>query len=504
MISRKSALILVLLISIAIRISIFYPKFFPTADAPEFATFVHEIALNRGLVPNTNSLYFPGSNYIYPPLLFLVTYYFDLPFMLLSGGNQLVPLYTLFFFAVISGAVTNFVIYRNTARDDVPYSRVLSFIVPVFFGVDIYALTWGGYPYIVDTMLLVFLLFLLDKQEWKKSDYIYVSIISVCIPLTHDLTGFVATGSMVLFLLFNVLKRRRNMIMRSVLVLGLLAISLASWWIPRISFVLGALSLNQSMGSGVFSPVGSGTLAVYLAVPFAIPILVLAVLELAGSVKAGKFEKVDSFSIVLIATAAGLIFILKDPAVGARIILYSYTMLMIVVLKNVHTILPLGKGRINGKKFTKAVRVTVLVFVVAGIPSQALIGAYSSNYYSSGDFAYDQQLVSWAETHLQNGTVAAPSIGNYLSAVSGVSVILYSGFLVGTNQITERNAVIDLMFNPHSNATAYNVTLYNIKYLVIQNKYIGSTVDGHLINLQQSPFKLMQKFQYYSVYSVSY
>lgn len=437
-------------------------------------------------------------------MFFLFAYYVDLPIMAIGGGNHLIYIYTLLAAAITSGAVMNYVIYRKTAVEGNVYSNVLSFAIPVFFGVDIYALTWGGFPYIVDSMLFVLLLFLLDKEVWKKADYIYATMLAIAIPLTHDLTWFVMAGSMIVIVLFNVLKKRKNMVVRSLLVLSVTAITGLIWWLPRLGFVIGVLTLNQSTGSGPFSPVGPGAQAVLLAIPYAIPILLLALLELLGSIKARKFEKVDSFSLVLITTAAGLVFLLKDPVVVARIILYSYTMLMVIVLKNLHMITPLYNSLKRRDILKKAARAALVIVVVAGIPSQFVIGAVSSDYYSSGGFVYDQQLISWAETHMQNGTVAAPEIGNYLASVSGNHVIIYSGFLVGQDQIAQRNAVLNLLFFPANLSTQHNVSNFNIKYVVISNSYLNATMDGRHINLDQSPFTFLAKFQYYSVYSVSY
>ncbi len=504
MISRRAVLLLVLLCSVVFRIAIFYPRFFPNVDAAEFATFVREISMNSGMVPHSNAIYFPGSRYIYPPLLFLFTYYVDIPVRALLPGNNFVGIYTLLAIAIASGAVMNYVIYRNVAKDDSSYSKILAFTVPVFFGVDIYALTWGGFPYIVDSMFFVLLLFLLDKETWKSRDYAYAVLLSVAIPLTHDLTWFVMAGSMLVIIIFNAIKRRNIMVRRSLLVLSVTAAVGLAWWLPRLNFLLGVISLNQASGAGILSPVGSGALTVALAVPYAIPIIFLVLLELLGSLKAGRLEKVDSFTLVLATTGAGLVFLLKDPVLTARIVLYSYTMLMIIVLKNIHTVLPLKDIKFRGKEIRKAAKAAAILFVVIGIPSQFFIGTVSSGYYSSGGFSYDQGLVSWASENVHNGTIAAPEIGNYISAVAGSQVIIYSGFLVGTHQIEQRNAVIQLLLHPDNQSTQFNVSKYNIRYLVISNSMVNSTLEGHFIDLQQAPFTFLHKFQSYSVYYVSY
>lgn len=500
----RKIILLLFSASVAFRIAIFFPGFFPNVDAAEFATFVREITLNSGMVPAHNSIYFPGSSYIYPPSLFLFTHYIDVPLNLIFGESGYLSLYTLLASAVAAGALMNVIIYRNTANSEVRYSRLLSFFIPAFFGVDIYALTWGGYPYIVDTFFVVVLLFVLDREDWRRGDYVIAGLMAFLIPLTHDLTWFVAVGSLIVILVFNLLKKRAVKIVH-VLFTTLITVAVGLfWWLPRLGFLMGVLSLTQSTGAGPFSPIVSGGDTVLLAIPFAVPILLLALFELIASVKSHRFEKVDSFTLALITTAFGFVFIVKDPVILARIILYSYTFLMVMVLKNVHVI---SRWKISWKNSgwrKKLPRIAVILLVVIGLPSQFILGYTSSTYYSSSGFSYDPGLVAWASTHMENGTVAAPEIGNYLASIDGNSVIIYSGFLVGQDQITQRNAVFDLMFYPSNQSTADQVNHYNIRYLVIENSFVNTTVDGHYLTFQRSPFTLVAKFQYYTVYSISY
>ena len=51
--------------ALIVRTIIFYGTKVPTGDAGEFATFEREIYLNNGMVPAFNSVYYPGSLYIY-------------------------------------------------------------------------------------------------------------------------------------------------------------------------------------------------------------------------------------------------------------------------------------------------------------------------------------------------------------------------------------------------------------------------------------------------------
>lgn len=504
MTGRTKIIILLFSISVVFRIIIFFPRFFPTSDAGEFATFVREISLNSGLIPSSNALYFPGSKYIYPPFLFLLTYYLDLPFNFFLHSSGFVYLYTLFFLAIAAGSLMNVLIYRKTAIENSNTSKIISFALTAFFGIDIYAMTWGGYPYILDTLFTVALFFTLDKVEWKKSDYFFAILLSILIPLTHDLTWFIVAPTVIVFILFNLIKKDHRKVIHSALVFLITMSFGLLWWLPRIKFLTGVLFLSQSSGYGFFSPVGAGSESVLLAVPYAVPVVALVILEFYISVRRRRFEKVDSFTIALGVSATGLLFLFHDQVLLARIILYSYTFLMVIVLKNLHLLQELKKPKFDSSSLKRISRAALIILLVIGIPSQFYFADISSNYYSSGGFQYDPALVSWASTHLVNGTVAAPEIGNYLSAIDGSHVIIYSGFLVGSDQIAQRNAVYDLIFSPDNLSTGQLVQNLDLKYLVIGNSYVNSTVNGYYLTFDNPHFKLMEKFQYYSVYRVIY
>ncbi|GEM_PF-5170603 len=496
----------VLGISILFRVVIFYGAFAPHVDAAEFATFVREIAINNGSVPTVNSLYFPGSRFIYPPLLFLFVYYVSLIFHAGGPSQGYFYLYSLFVLAVVAGSVKNAFIYRKTVNPEVKGSRALSFVIPVFFGVDIYALTWGGYAYIVDYLFLILLLFHLDKGKWNRYDFLYGAFLSLVIPLTHDLTWFIAEASVTGFLIFNVIQKRRVKAIMSSFILIVSTVTGIIWWLPRVSFVVSAISIGQSAGAGFFSPVNSDYSAL-LAIPFGVPVGVLAVLELVASLRRHKFEPIDAFTVAMVVGAFMLLIIVRDPIIAARIALYLYTFLMIIVLKNIHIIS--WKGVMGSRhmrwnlKPRKVVALAVVLLFAVGIPSQFAISSSASHYYSEGMFLYDHDLITWAGSHMQNGTILAPEIGNYISSIDGLPVILYSGFIVGKEQIIQREVALDLISGHINSSLMKLLDTYNIRYLILPLSLMEKNGSEH-VNIKTPPLYLMKNFGDYSVYRISY
>ena len=502
---RKNFIIYVTIIaaSIAFRLALFYPSFFPNADAGEYAAFVHEIAMNGGFLPSYNSIYFPGSNYIYPPFLFYVTYIIWIPVSRILPDSPYSMLYILLGIAIFAGSIMNALIYRYAAHYKTGFLNFICIIIPVFFSIDIYSLTWGGFPFIVDLLFFVAVLLYLEKDKWNAADIAVITLLSAAVPLTHDLTWFIFEIAVFLILLFNILKHRSYRVKQSLLVLSVSSALGLYWWLPRLKFVLSAFFVSQSYGSGPFTSTAGQSVDLLLVALYLLPVIFMSFLEIVGTIRNRKMENVDSFTLAMISTAVGIIFITRDIVLTARIILYTYTFLMIVVLKNLHLLEDAVRG-IKRSDIIKKLKFASLIMLVVAIPGQLYTGVYSTHFYSSGEYQYDPGLIKWASSNMVNGTIGAPLIGNYLSGVDGLPVILYSGFIVGGNQINERNAVIDLILFPNANFTVQEVEKYHITYIVVQNNYINSTVDSHLLTFSSSPFHFMRRFSYYTVYSIGY
>ena len=504
MVSRRTLLYAAVIFILAFisRSIIFLRVGFPTGDAAQFASFVKEFQLNGGLVPATNILYYPGSTYIYPPLIFLGISAFNL----LLGQFFTLPvsasLYELFYLAIIISSIQALFLafYFRKFQNRVEFLLTAGMLV--LFDASLYEMSWGGYPDIIATFFLIVMLYFIDKRSGNNRWLLYSSILFIVIAYTHDLTYFYALLVVACIVIFDLLRRnfRSAFMVLILLIVGGVAGSI--WWIPRIHFVLGAATITMSAGTGLFTEVGSAAV-LFQAVPFMIPILFLALVELFASLRRGHFEPIDSFSIALIASASGLFFIFYDPTLTGRMMLFSYTMLMIIVLKNVGVIRKSGIYRnIRLLKGKRLVAITIL-FLIIMAPVQILFASNTVSYYSSGDFQYSSSLIKYGQSHFNNSTVLAPNIGTFIAAEDNARVIIYTGFVVGSVQVDERNAGLSIILASTSQSSLYNISKYDIRYVIVQSSILNKTIDGDLVIFPSPYYQLSGIFDSYYVYKVA-
>lgn len=487
--------------ALIVRTIIFYGTKVPTGDAGEFATFEREIYLNNGMVPAFNSVYYPGSLYIYPPAIFLFIYYLNQALSFLVPITGSLWLNELLGLTILASAMQAVILFLYLRKYQTGVESIFSAFMLVFFDASIYALSWGGYPDIISTFFLVMLLIALDRRNAGWTWALYSIILIVLIAFTHDLTYFFSILCITGILIFDVIKKDFRSAKASFFTLVAGGAAGIYWWLPRVAFVVSALIVHTSSGSGIFNTVAANTI-VFQSVPFMLPVVFVALLELYATIVLKKIEPLDPFSIGLICSLAGLAFITVDETITARIALYSYTLLMIIVLKYLRLIPKSGiykKSRLGRKKYV----LTILsVFIIAAAPTQVILANHTVSYYNSGEFAYSPALIRYGQDHFNNSTVIAPSIGNYISAQTGARVIMYTGFVVGSVEIEEQNAALSVILNSTSIGAFANISRYDIRYIVIQNTYLNTTLNGHFINFPDLYYQYIGTFGGYILYEI--
>ena len=209
MVSRRVVLYaaIIFIVAFASRSIIFLRAGFPTGDAGQFATFVSEFERNGGWVPATNTLYYPGSTYIYPPLIFL-----SLSFINLMLGHFIhLPAYTsiyeLFYLAIaVSSIQTLFLaLYFRKFQNRVEFLLTAGLLI--LFDASLYEMSWGGYPDIIATFFMIVMLYFVDQRGKNKRWLPYASILFILIAYTHDLTYFYSLLVVAGIILFDLIKR---------------------------------------------------------------------------------------------------------------------------------------------------------------------------------------------------------------------------------------------------------------------------------------------------------
>jgi len=160
MVNRRSilyAIIIFILASVA-RSVIFLKAGFPTGDVGQFASFVKEFQLNGGYIPATNVLYYPGSEYIYPPLIFLGISSFNLLIGNLIHIGSSTAIYELFYLAVVVSSLQAIFLTLYLKKFQNRNEFLLSAGILIFFDASLYEISWGGYPDITATFFLIIML----------------------------------------------------------------------------------------------------------------------------------------------------------------------------------------------------------------------------------------------------------------------------------------------------------------------------------------------------------
>lgn len=490
----------VFLLSLAARLVVFFYFVVPPGDSAEFGTFVREIAANGGFVPSTNTLYFPGSPYIYPPLLFLATYWLGLLVSPIVGTGGILNLQIIFLIAVAFSSLTSSLIYWFLGPPRRKLDLLLRMILLSFFSADLFALTWGGLPYIVSEFFFVLVLVSFMKRG-SRSQWMWIAAASVAlIAFLHDLTYFVTVYVVLVFLVFDLVRKDYPAVKRTLIPVVIGGIAGVIWWLPRIQFIVSALTTRVSSSSG---PIVQGSSAFSSYSGLVLPLIVLVILiflELNGSRISGEKIKIDYIHVALISSAVAVVFLFLNPAVTARYALYSLDILMIGLLLGTQFILP-QEGHNKHGRLAAVLLATVLVLV----PVQFLAIEDSARFYTSSGYSYDSGIVSWAEKSHINGTVIAPyPMGDYLSSIDGVKVIPYDGYYYGVREISLMSGAAGVIMNSTSNQSLTFVKENGIDYIVVQNTLINSSISNHRITFPYPDYKLVISSDYYTVYLVTF
>ncbi len=456
-------------LSFVLRIMLFYPSFIQGGDLGQFTTFAREVYLAGGAIPALNTLYFPGTQFIYPPVLSLAT---GGLLLLHSGGfAPYAAMRAELIMAAVASSGTSVLVYNLGRKDCNGWKNSIVFSLALFFMPDLSALSWGGDPAVVAEFLVLLMLFFMERSSkgWKWA--IAAAACSILVAFTHDLTFFLMTLTLILILVYDLIRKGVRVVHMDLAVLVAGSAAGVVWWYPRAGFVKGALLATGSSGYGSINPASSALPFIYVFLPFAAAVVaILLYTLLTTDLKLSKV-KWDPFVLALMASLIFIPFILRSPTLGARILYYGIVFGAIVTVRLFSSAGEIKNGRkaqFSLGKRKVAIGVALLVAVMAvSVPLQAASAYQGVVHYRSGYYQYDPALLQWGESNFGNSTVVAPNIGNYISAVDGVPVIVYGNFLVGGGQIGQRNAAASIISDPGSSLSLQYLSQYNIGYVVV-------------------------------------
>ncbi|MEM3711264.1 MAG: hypothetical protein QW453_04390, partial [Thermoprotei archaeon] len=275
-------LLVLTLLGILFRTLVFAttPRFLSVGDSAEYVALAKELVLNNFAIPAHNTLYYPGTPWIYPPLgLELLAV-----IIRLTASSGWYPFYALTGLMIIFDSMTVVPIFLLTKKVFDESSALAAGLIFSVYPPDLYALSWSAYPQIVATFILAWILLLWVKSEDDPKPlktYVSMGLLAGLVTLVHDLTAFVLVGILLTYAvvgtLIGLIRHRTptNTVMGAWVSLAICTPFVIYWYYPRlwwVEYASSSLSTTQTVISGLSqflnsfaNPIGVyyGYLAVY-------------------------------------------------------------------------------------------------------------------------------------------------------------------------------------------------------------------------------------------------
>ncbi len=210
-----------------------------SGDLQTYLSLGREIAANGMLVPSANSIHYPGSAWVYPPVVPEITAIF----YLISPAYAIYILSGFSIFIVAATSIPIFYLTRNLFGKE---SGALAGLAYSLYFPSIYEETWGGLPQLVALLLILVLLSLITSHDsivLGRRRIALIASISFVVPFIHDLSSIILLASLVVVVagtLVSGLKDRR-VLLRTVISVIAMAVGVAIWYLPRLWWVIDSV-----------------------------------------------------------------------------------------------------------------------------------------------------------------------------------------------------------------------------------------------------------------------
>ena len=506
------AISLLLSLSLSIFVLSSSPRFIAGGDTASYVAFAKEIIANGFFIPAHNALHFPGSQWIYPPV---VPYILALIFRIFGDSGWL-PFEIAGILGALLSAITVIPIWKVT---NFIFGRLAATIATISFAFYLpnqYALTWGAYPQIFATLLLVMIFYYLVRLSNRKEEHstryvIYLSATLAILYLTHDLTSFVVLLSLGIFVLISFLIRYtsyKNEDSRNISFAGirvLLAVIISSpafiiwyiptlWWVKDAAFGSPSTSIVSSNGFSLSSDISSIQQVLFHLNPYIILVGILSILliasimrELIESVREEKLSRILSLILFIVIPVILMSWKINDYVLFARFSYYVFPSGLIIVagllahfLNNWH--FTNNKSAKNNKTlprnyikpiFAFSVLILLSINSVVGIDANFNSHTYFAKYTDNSTTSLQINSLNWINENIpHNSTIVSEGqLGFYIMGFSGLPTLVYEplNYLTQPTEWNESLAAYILISNPSLNLpkTLNLIYKYNVKYIVV-------------------------------------
>lgn len=482
------------------------PAFLLGGDTPGYVAFIREIIQNGFIIPSQNTLHFPGSYWVYPPLL---PYFWAVVTHLLGGGT-LTPFYVI----EVSGMVADsLVVIPVFLISRLVFNRQAAIVSSLLFAVylpDLFALAWGGVPQLFATFLFAWVIYftILISRESNRSikNTLALGILLILLTLTHDLTIFVMIfsllGTVVISLILKKIRIggiRPNMEHLNSVIWKLPVAIIVSlpvflvWYVPRYWWIIDAgvpyasssLPPVFSNSASIFQIIWQGFEGFLSPLGFSMVFIPVAIWSIYLC-----FRKIPEKSgVLIIFTIVPLLIGVVDyhaSIIVARMGYYTFFPALIIssygvvhfmnsFASNEKTLAGVTVPHNRRKKVAAAIVIIPLLLVsTLGISYNTTAHSlYNSYLDTSTDNLIDYSTLNWIHSNIPvNSTFASyGEIGYYIMGYDGNPTLVYQDlkYLTQPAEWNESIAAYDLAYIPTHNITLteHLISQYHVNYVTV-------------------------------------
>ncbi|MCL4451129.1 MAG: hypothetical protein M1327_00690 [Candidatus Thermoplasmatota archaeon] len=455
-------------------------------DSYSYIALSREISGNLYLIPYSNQIHYPGSEFIFPPA---VPYFLSI-FVPVMSTFDLLAILT--FMDILLGSIPVFLISSITSRLGGKNPGIISGFIYGTLPAFIYLDTWGDVAQVLGiVVILILVLLLLDVLDNPGSRrYTFFAFLAlVFLAFSHDLSFFFSLFfifiSIIVIAALNAIKRQQIFSIQPVLVIlisgGIVG---STWYILHpawISFILEGF-LSSSTHSTVTAYGLASSISPLFAVPYGYNILAFLFFALLFVswiyTHFGRWsnEKIILDALMLASLIPAVVF-LSNPVLFSRFLYFAslgYSIAGSILLADILAYRRKGAS-LKLKRFQFVAKVVVILIIAMYLSLSVTINSSSHVYYVSGGgpgntFDENVMLSDWIGSHDSNGAVAAPQqIGFMIMAFANVPVLVSEN----STLLTQKVEVSESMAAGELISLTGNITLvkelsteYSVQYVV--------------------------------------
>lgn len=491
---KKLCILLLGSLAIALLIRLFLlfskPPYFFGGDLYSYVTFSEEIRRNGMLIPFYNTLHFPGTGFVFPPLIPLILS----PIGIYFSTTRTLEIFTLL--EIFIGSISTIPIYKIAKYAFDQKTGIIASYLYSSFPPFIYLDIWGDFAQVAGFLLiLLIILTLINILDGNKmnSYSLFFPVLIIILAFTHDLSFFFVVFYLLILvgilLLFSDL-RKRYFISTVYIILGSLVGTLIGslWYIYHSSIFYFLTDHSLSIYSGGSLSQSLYSFSVDFDIPYGFQWIVyvfFALLVITWSYLHFQHPKDKVFLIdtLLVASSIPCFVFVFDPVLFSRFgyfLSLGYIFLGSFFVSNLIFRKQQRKMRFRLPK--SAIKLVAVLFIALYVSFSVVMNENAHQYYVSGgsniSYSSDCGVIHWIESNgNRSDVIAAPqSIGFMLMAFTGNPVIVNESVSLLTQHLEfEESRAAGILIDFSQNLTQLKAIeqSYHVDYVVSSTGYSG-------------------------------